>query len=61
MNNTIQKTNIQAEQNKVVHTDVEIYAALLFIKYLYKNGKIKEHVYKNILNDYKNSIDISNF
>ena len=38
-----------------------IYAALMLIKYLYKQGKIKRHIYKNILNDYADCIDISDF
>lgn len=39
----------------------EIYAALKLIEYLYKNKKIKEHIYKNILYEYRNHIDISDF
>lgn len=38
-----------------------IYAALKLIQCLYKQGKIKEHIYKNILKDYADTIDISDF
>lgn len=36
-------------------------AALQLIRDLYINGNITETVYKNILNDCKNHIDISDF
>lgn len=39
----------------------EIYAALKLIENLYKNGMIKEHVYRNILKDHNDIIDISEF
>lgn len=39
----------------------EIYAALRLIQNLYRNGMIKEHVYRNILKDYSDVIDISKF
>lgn len=38
-----------------------IYAALKLIENLYKQGKIKQHIFKNILNEYKGYIDISEF
>lgn len=39
----------------------KIYAALRLIQNLYMQGKIKKHVWKNILNDYKDQVDISVF
>lgn len=38
-----------------------IYAALKLIENLYKQGKIKQHIFKNVLNEYKDYIDISEF
>lgn len=38
-----------------------VYAALKLIEYLYKNGKIKQHVFKNIVDEYKDYIDVSEF
>ena len=37
----------------------KIYAALKLIENLYKQGLIKQHIFKNILNDYRDCIDIS--
>ena len=37
------------------------YAALKLIENLFKQGRIKQHIFKNILDDYKGSIDISAF
>lgn len=39
----------------------KIYAALKLIENLYKQGLIRKHVYKNILNDYNNCVDLSDF
>ena len=39
----------------------KIYAALKLIENLYKQGLVKKHVFKNILNDYKDRVDISEF
>ena len=39
----------------------KIYAALKLIENLFKQGHIKQHVFKNILNEYKDHIDISQF
>ena len=64
MDNQVSKNIVQINKetkNKSTYTDDEITAALLLIKHLYKAGKIKEHVYKNILKDYKDRIDISEF
>ena len=44
----------------IVETD-KVYAALKLIELLFKEGLIKQHVYHNILEDYKNDIDISSF
>ena len=38
-----------------------IYAALKLIQNLFKNGVLKEYIYKNILKDYAKYIDISDF
>ena len=35
--------------------------ALKLIEALLKDGKIKPHVFKNILNEYKDVIDVSRF
>lgn len=48
------KTIAQDEYNK-------IYAALKLIENLYKQGYIRPCVYKNILDDYKECIDLSKF
>lgn len=37
------------------------YAALKLIENLFKQGKIKKHIFKNILNEYKDSIDLTQF
>ena len=37
------------------------FAALKLIEHLFKAGKIKQHIFKNILADYRDSIDISAF
>ena len=39
----------------------KIYAALKLIENLYKQGLIDQHIFINILNDYKRCVDISNF
>lgn len=38
-----------------------IYAAIKLIERLYLNGQVKKITYKNILKEYKNCIDISEF
>ena len=38
-----------------------VYAALKLIEYLYTKGKIKEHVYRNILHEYRGCIDVEEF
>ncbi len=38
-----------------------IYAALKLIQNLHKQGKIKKHIFCNILEEYSDRIDISNF
>lgn len=37
------------------------YAALKLIENLFKQGKIQKHIFKNILNEYSDRIDISQF
>ena len=37
------------------------YAALKLIENLFKQGRVKKHIYKNILSDYADVIDISGF
>ena len=39
----------------------KIYAALKLIQHLYKSGKVKEYVYRNILKEYREYVDISDF
>lgn len=39
----------------------KIYAALKLIEYLYRQGQISQYIFMNILNEYKNKIDISDF
>lgn len=48
------KVTEEEEKNK-------IYAALKLIEALYKNGKIPKHVFKNILEEKKNIIDLKDF
>ena len=50
-------------RNKIIshEENSKIYAALKLIENLYKQGLIKKHVYKNILNDYNNCVDLSDF
>lgn len=43
------------------YTSDELYAALKLIENLVKQGRVKERVFVNILKDYKNDIDISQF
>lgn len=37
------------------------YAALKLIEYLYKQQKIPKYIFINIINEYKNKIDIFDF
>lgn len=39
----------------------KIYAALKLIENLHKQGLVKRHIFKNILNDYRDCIDLSEF
>lgn len=39
----------------------QIYASLKLIEYLFHVGQVKRHVFMNILNDYRDCIDISRF
>lgn len=39
----------------------ELYAALMLIQALYKQGKIEKHVFKNILKECSDRIDVSSF
>lgn len=39
----------------------KIYAALKLIEVLCKQGRIEPYIFKNILDDYKDCIDISEF
>lgn len=39
----------------------EIYAAIKLIENLFKQGLIKRHIFKNILEEYKDCIDTSEF
>jgi len=37
------------------------YAALKLLEHLTKIGKLKAHIFRKVLNDYANRIDISDF
>lgn len=50
----MQKKLSSEEKNK-------IYAALKLIENLHKHGLLEEYIFKNILNDYKDCIDLSDF
>ncbi|MBQ3021902.1 MAG: hypothetical protein IJD91_01060 [Clostridia bacterium] len=39
----------------------KIYAALKLIENLHKQGLVKKYIFKNILNDYRDCIDLSEF
>lgn len=39
----------------------KMYAALKLIESLFVDGKISKHVWKNIKNDYKEMVDLSQF
>lgn len=39
----------------------KIFAALKLIEALFIDGKIKYHVFRNILDDYKDVVDLSGF
>ena len=39
----------------------KLFAALKIIEALYQQGLIKSHVFRNILKEYENSLDISQF
>ena len=38
-----------------------IYAALKLIENLHKQGLVEKHIFKNILNDYSDCVDLSEF
>lgn len=48
-------------QNETTIDNETVYAALKLIEYLYKTGKIKQHVFRNILEEYKDCVDITEF
>jgi len=49
-------------KNKLSEEEYNLtYAALKLIENLFKQGKIKKHVFKNILNDFKDTIDLTQF
>lgn len=53
---------VQVKKNKLSEMEYnKIYAALKLIENLYKQGKIKKHIYQNILNEYSSCIDLSSF
>lgn len=39
----------------------KVFAALKLIEQLYVDGKISKHMWKNIKNDYKDVVDLSQF
>lgn len=56
------KKMIRSKRKKVSQKEYnETYAALKVLQAMFKEGKIKEHVFKNILNDHKEVIDLSEF
>ena len=42
-------------------TAAHYFAALKLIEQLYRDGKIPAHVFRNILNDYADVVDLSKF
>lgn len=50
----MQKKLSEEEKNK-------IYAALKLIENLHKQGLIERHIFKNILDDYRDCVDLSKF
>ena len=46
---------------KMKQDEQKIYAALKLIEYLYKQQKISKYIFINIINEYKNKVDISDF
>ena len=60
----IEVLSIKQRQNVSNISDEEankIYAAIKLIENLYKQNLIKEHVFKNIVKEYSNCVDLSNF
>lgn len=49
------------QQNLTKEEYNKIYAALKLIEALCKQGRIEPYIFKNILDDYKDCIDISEF
>lgn len=47
--------------NKNHENTKEVLAALNLIAHLYKQNQIDQHIYKNILDDYKEEINIADF
>jgi hypothetical protein len=43
------------------YTSDELFAALKLIEQLYKDGHIPQYMFKNILNEYKDVVDITQF
>ena len=42
-------------------TPAEIFAALKLIEQLYQDGHIQQYMFKNILNEHRNIVDITEF
>ena len=58
MTNTVTVSNTQYANNK---NEYIVFAALKLIEQLYRDGKIKSHIYENILRENSKMVDISQF
>ena len=47
--------------NTDISENMRLFAALKLIEDMYHHGKIKKHVFRNILNEYADCVDISQF
>ena len=58
MTNTVTVSNTQSANNK---NEYIVFATLKLIEQLYRDGKIKSHIYENILRENSKIVDISQF
>ena len=49
------------KQKDMSYTPEHYFAALKLIEQLYKNGEIPEYMFRNILNEYADVVDLSRF
>lgn len=57
----MQKNKKRKENDNIGMVEKNVYIALKMIEGIYKQGLISKIVYRNILNDYQDKIDIEEF